>query len=546
MTTTDGASSPWRAVVEQQSDAAVPEHSDSLSRSSIDRMTPPSRSSIELSPRPPGFLLLAQQSEMQVAKRKDCDTATTRKPQKKRKRSSSPRAASVPGSGENPRLTFLNMNLENWGKGNADAMSELSRQAQKGRKGALSEDTRASAQAVRDKGACISCHRRKVKCDEQRPCRNCEKDGNRLPQTVCCRVDDFVCVLLPRSIHEHLEKGQMNKFVSDNVESFTLNGIEQHCTVTLSLGPILASTLVVKASFFTTRPSTSDVLQHCSQVLSKTNAGNVEFEMMNAAPIGLDMDIATWKSLRKAVGDYVDSIVQEPEYAFQLTDWVRKTSLPREMLQIMHQYCQQSNSPIVKEALSIYTMQYIITRHLTLTPQSIDALLPINPVRAKGPYMTTRLLTRQIKAVTDELIRAKVTALLKEFSRRLKKAPAGGREEWAPCFASFTVLCMIMESMEVAADVLALAEQESEIRESRPAKFKRVHALEINKSIENMPFRQIAFQFHEAYRTISKDASAKSFNPLGGNNLDEPADLDSAARNMVLSLKNMMHAKCES
>lgn len=532
--------------MEQQSDAAAPEHSDSPSRSSMDCMTPPSRSSIELSPKPPGFLLLAQEPdsdkayEMQVAKRKDRDTATTRKPQKKRKRSSSPRGASVPESGENPRLTFLNMNLENWGKGSTDALSELSRQAQKGRKGALSDDTRASAQAVRDKGACISCHRRKVKCDEQRPCRNCEKDGNRLPQTVCCRVDDFVCVLLPRSIREHFEKGQMNKFVSDNVESFTLNGIEQHCTVTFSLGPILASKLVVKASFFTTRPSTSDVLQHCSQVLSKTTAGNVEFEMINAAPIGLEMDVATWKGLRKTVGDYVDSIVQEPEYAFQLTDWARKTSLPRELLQIMQQYCQQSNSPIVKEALSIYTMQYILTRHLTLTPQCIDALLPINPVRVKGPYMTTRLLNRQIKAATDELIRAKVTALLKEFSRRLKK---GGREEWAPCFATFTVLCMVMETMEAAADVLALVEQDSELRESRPAKFKRVHALEINKSIENMPFRQCAYQFHEAYRTTSKDASAKSFNPLGGNNLDE---LDSAARNMVSSLKNMMHAKCES
>lgn len=562
------ASPPWNTVnaaFGPQFNAAAHEQFDPSSRSSIERLTPPSRSSIELSPKSTAcHLRLGQKAKtmskaaaaagIHVPKGRDRDAAKVRKhPQQKKKKSPSPpppppiststSTTSGPRPGVNPTFTFCNMGPENWGKGDFDGISDGSRSSQKGRKGALSEGTRANALAVRNKGACFCCHVRKVRCDQQRPCRNCIKVCSQVPQAVCWQFDDFTRALFPAFVRKHFERGEMDRFVADNVESFTLDGVVCPCTVTLSSGPDLTARLVVRASFFTARAPTSDVLQHWFQVLSGGDGtgADVELEVTRAAPIGLDMDAAKWNELRRKVVDYVNRIVEEPAYALQLTDSTRRTGLHRRVLQVVQQYSRRSGSTLVRRALSVYAMHFVLTRHLTLTQQSIEALRPLNPVPGAPAYMTPRLLNRQIKAVTDDLARQEVRALFDEFGRRLKKK---SREEWAPCLAAFLALCMLMEAMEAAADVFAVSENEVEMRKRLPAKFKRAHALEVNRGIENLPFRQFAFQFHQIYQTHSRDASARSFNPLADNGLDELGDLDGPAWEMVLSLREMLQTDC--
>ncbi|KUI59199.1 hypothetical protein VP1G_06487 [Cytospora mali] len=549
LTSMNGANAstrPWSSALVQPFNAPAAGDFDSASRSSIDRLTPSSSSSIELSPNlSPSSFRRRQKSKtskvngMPSTKRTGRDSAKIRKPQK-RKSSSPPLSSFGLEPRENPVYTFCNMNPDNWGKGDGNA--DVSRSSQKGRKGPLLEGTRANALAVRNKGACFCCHIRKVRCDKQRPCQNCVKSCCQVPQVVCWQFDDFTGTLFPAFIRKHFEKEEMSKFVLDNVQSFTLNGVEQPCTVTLSSGSSLMSKLVVKAKFFTAKTPRSDVMQHLFQVLGGTGADHVELKPIRSTPIGLDINPAKWNELRRKVGDYVHNIVQEPTYASELTASMQKTSLPRKMLQIMQRYFQQSNQSIVKQALSIYTLYYIMTRHLTLTQQSIESLRPFNPVRATGSYMTTRLLNRQIKAVIDDLVREKVDGLFDEFSRRLKTKH---REEWAPCMAAFVVLCMLMEAIEAAADRFAISENEVEMRKTPPGEFNRAHALDNNKRIEDMPYKQFAFQFHQIYHTHPRDASVKSFNPLADdmNGLDV---LDSAAFQMVVSLRDMLQTNCES
>ncbi|ROW12224.1 hypothetical protein VMCG_00107 [Cytospora schulzeri] len=521
---------------------------DPPSGSSIECHPPSSRSSIELGPElPPGWLQPTQNSntsngdKMHGTKRKDRPAAAeARRPRKKN--SPSPRlSSSDPEPGESPVFEFCNMNPENWSKGDFGSVTGVSRSSQKGRKGALSEDTRANALAVRKAGACFCCQFRKVRCDQQRPCKNCIKFCNRPQMDICWQFEDFTRVLFPPDYRKHFSKEDMSRFVSDNVQSFTLNGIEQPCTVILSSGPDLTSKLVVKARFFTAKVPNADVLQHWFQFLDGTGADHVEFERIRATPIGLlERDRTKSSELRRKIDDYVHNIVQEPTYACQLTDSIRKSTLPRKMLQAVQRYSQHSNSSsssIVKRALSIYTMHYIQTRHLTLTQQSIEELQWINPVRATGSYMTPRLLNRQLKAVTDDLAVEGVKTLYDEFSKRLRTKD---RSDWAPCLAAFLVLCMLMEAMEAAVDRFAIAENEVGTGQGPSAQFERPPALETNKCIEQGPFKKFACQFHQLYQTHSKDPS-KSFNPLADNISNELCELESsAALELVQSLRDML------
>lgn len=536
---------PWTVM---QNDVFVPEHFN----------TPPPRSddsSISLSPRSPASPPVKQENR-QNSKRTSPQAihniprkpAGVQKTQKK-KTSASPSSDSAEiGKFKDGMLMFCNQTVDTWGKGNAfGEMENIERSSQKGRKGALSEEVRANALKVRQTGACFCCHIRKVKCDQARPCKNCVKLCTQVPEVVCWKFPDFIPYMFPDFIRGHFRREEMAKFVEDNVASFTVNGVESPCIVTLSSGPSFGAKLVVKAKFFTPRAVTSDVMQQWYQFIG--DSGAVDLAAHRAAPIGLDTDASGNTSgsqrseLRRKVEAYADALVKEPTYAVQVTDAIRKTAVPRKVLVIVQRYAQMSGQPIVRRALAIYAMYYVLTRHLVLTAQSIASLQPVNPVSAAGaPFMTPRLLNRQIKTVVDDVMQHEVNALFDDFTKRLKRKSRG---EWAPCLAAFLVFTLLMEAIETAADVFAITDTETELRRRQRARFQRHTAMDINSGIENMPFKQFAFQFHNIYQTHSRDASTKSFNPLFGDGLNDVGELDPAALAMVLDLRDMVELDCE-
>lgn len=547
---------PWDPTG-MQNDVFVPEHFT----------TPPPRSdgsSISLSPRSPAPPPARQESR-QGGKRTSPQAVHggPRKPagvHKTQKKKTTPAPSSSDGSEagrfKDGLLMFCNQTVDTWGKGNAFGdVENIERSSQKGRKGALSEEVRASALKVRQTGACFCCHIRKVKCDQARPCKNCVKLCTQVPEVVCWKFPDFIPYMFPDFIRGHFRREETARFIEDNVASFTVNGAESPCIVTLSSGPTFAAKLVVKAKFFTPLALTSDVMQQWYQFVG--DSGAVDLETYRAAPIGLDADGGGGGGsggggasgpqrgeLRRKVEAYADRLVAEPTYAVQVTDAIRKTAVPREVLRIVQGYARASGQPIVRRALAIYALYYVLTRQLVLTAQSIASLQQVHPVSpaAGAPFVTPRLLNRQIKTVVDDVMQHEVHALFDDFTKRLKRKSRG---EWAPCLAAFLVFTLLMEAIETAADVFAITDTETELRQRRRARFRRHTATEINNGIENMPFKQFAFQFHNIYQTHSRDASTKSFNPLFGDGLRDVGELDPAALTMVLELRGLVQSHCE-
>jgi hypothetical protein len=396
-------------------------------------------------------------------------------------------------------------------------------------------------------GACFSCHARKVRCDKERPCKSCLRLAQQVPQVVCWQFSDFTGVLFPDFIRGHLRKEEVIKFVTGNVEGFVVGGVEVPCTVQLisGLGFGERSVLEVKAKFFTAR--TPDVLQHWHVTVGR-NA--MDLHVRGAAPIGLEMgsDGSAWDAqrseLKKRVREYVQAMVDEPRFAELVTPQPRHTQLPRQILRIVHDYANRAGdaAPMVRRALSIYAMHFVMRQHLCLTPRNIADLQATGLVPQGVPWVTPRVLNRQIKAVVDEMLTREMVLLFENFSKSLKPKL---RREWAPCLAAFLVLCLFMESVETAADVFVISDNEINLRHHYAPAWKRAFVLDVNGQIENMPFKQFAFQFHQIYQTHSRDAAARSFNPLVDDASVELGELDRDATDMVRKLRWFINEGCE-
>ncbi|KAK0722960.1 hypothetical protein B0T26DRAFT_704804 [Lasiosphaeria miniovina] len=413
------------------------------------------------------------------------------------------------------------------------------RQSQRGRKGPLASGTKESALQVRRVGACFCCHARKVKCDKERPCRNCQKLKLQVPEAMCWQFPDFLQVLFPEFIRGHFRKDEMSKFLADNIKDFTVDGVAKPCTVELFSGNGFRAVLSVRAKFFTAK--TADVLQHWHM---QVGGNKLDLQTRKAVPIGLETAatadgaggsaVPHKDELKKKAREYIQAMVSEPRYAELVTESLRHTALPRQVLRIVQDYSERSGSGMVKRALSIYAMHYVMTRHLCLTQRAVATLGPSKLVPQNTPWVTPRVLNRQIKAVVDDMMLREMQLLFETFNKSLKPK---SRKEWAPCLAAFLVLCLFMESVETAADTFVISENEISLRSRLAPVWKRSFALGVNREVENMPFKQFAFQFHQIYQTHSRDAAARSFNPLVDDACIAQGELDSDAADMVRKLR---------
>ncbi|KAF5003539.1 hypothetical protein FDECE_9926 [Fusarium decemcellulare] len=401
-----------------------------------------------------------------------------------------------------------------------ECFEAFSRTSQRGRKGPLANATKENALQVRRRGACFCCHSRKVKCDTDRPCKSCKKLMIQVPQVVCWQFQDFLPILFPDFIRGHLRKDEMTKFITDNIAGFHIGGVEQTCSIELYSGSRFRTVLPVEAKFFT--PKTPDVVHHWH--MFNVGPHHVQLQSNGAAAIGIEFDKTAEKdSLKKRTKKYIQELITEPGFVDQVTETFNTTQLPKKLLRIIKQYAEETESLMVKRALSIYCMHYIMTRHLCLTRHTVDSLRSTGLIAQNDGYVTPRVLARQIKSIVDELMLREMTQLFELFSKSLKPK---SRREWAPCTAAFLVLCLFMEAVETAADIFVVSQNEISIKNNSRCQYERRAALNACNEVENMPFKQFAYQFHQVYQTHTKEANTKSFNPLFDPSFADQGELD--------------------
>ncbi|EFX05575.1 hypothetical protein CMQ_3644 [Grosmannia clavigera kw1407] len=413
---------------------------------------------------------------------------------------------------------------------------------QKGRKGPLADEVKEGALQVRRLGACFCCHARKVRCDANRPCKNCTRLATSVPQVVCWRFDDFLVELFPAIIRSHFRKDEMAAYMSTHIADFT-----QPCTVLLSCGLGFKSTLEIRGARFFTAKS-REILHHERLTLSGNRS---HLKSFMAAPIALDLSETSCTSassqqdrIKRTLRVYIENLIKEDTYVEQLTANLRQTGLPKKILTIVRKYYFQTNSPIVKQALAIYTMHYVMSHHISLTKETILDLAPSGMVPQNDIFVTPRMLNRQVKAVLDELMQEEVDKLFKMFTRDLKPK---SRNSWAPCLAAFLVFCLFMEAVGLALDHFALAHNESDIQNERAMQpnFARSEAVKLGRAIENLPFRQFAHQFHYIYQTGATASGSSTTSTTTSTSGSSPSSSSSQASSFNGSITLLTRAGYE-
>lgn len=226
------------------------------------------------------------------------------------------------------------------GRPNPFECFEAMRTSQRGRKGPLANATKENALQVRRQKACICCRIRKVKCDPVRPCQQCMKMTVQVPQVVCWIFDDFTVILFPDFIRGHFNTDVMAQFMKENIRDFTVDGVEQVCSVNLSCGPVFKSFLSIDAKIFT--PETPDVVQHWHRIVLGKN--RVYLQANGSAPIGLELKTGAQKdNLRKRVKAFVQDTLNEPDFVDQVTADIHWSDLPNKILKIVKRYADQSD-----------------------------------------------------------------------------------------------------------------------------------------------------------------------------------------------------------
>lgn len=120
------------------------------------------------------------------------------------------------------------------------------------------------------------------------------------------------------------------------------------------------------------------------------------------------------------------------------------------------------------------------------------------------------------------------------------------RREWAPCMAAFLVLCLIMEATESSANMFMVSQNMINTRNNSRPVYEDSFVSKTIKEVENLPFKQFAYQFHQVYQTHSKDANARSFNPFFDSSFAEQGELDLPALEMVKELTELFYGEsCE-
>lgn len=490
-------------------------------------------------------------------------------------------AAVVNFSGENKFVVITPQSIsQNAAKGSSAALfggkdaEGSNRTTLRGRKGPLAISTAVSALQVRRIGACFCCHARKVSCEETRPCRRCEKLKLTVPEVICWQFSDFTEVIFPGWLKAHLKREGAKgaeEYVRGNVASFLVRFREDEeesekpikLRLTLGRGFNKDAMLTVFAKFFTPTPDAPDATRWYT-TREHPDGHGIVLEESPATPIALPYGwLDQREELRRHLRQFHEGLYNEDKWAYLLTQSCEHTTeIPTRVLPILRRYANESRNVMVKRALQILTMNYTMSYHLHLDPDSVHAIEVAGyrvPEGLDRKVLTARVLNRQLKAVTNDMVEREVRRLFEDFSKALKPR---SRKEWAGCFAAFAALSVFLEYKEAQADAYVVIENEVKKRDwlykvqqrqqqqqqhqhqhqqqeaenvmgrkeggvedvggeieqgmdKLKLDFSRKQAWDTLEAIDNLPFKQFMYQFHQIYQTHPSTAKdGKAFNPF--------------------------------
>jgi hypothetical protein len=180
---------------------------------------------------------------------------------------------------------------------------------------------------------------------------------------------------------------------------------------------------------------------------------------------------------------------------------------------------------------------------VTFTDKSARQLYNIlAPSATPQPYLSSRLLNRQLKYVMHKLHRDITLEVLEGLERSLRSRT---KDSWGASFCTILILCICIEALQSAADMMAVCDIQAK---GEAAEYSRDQSYLACEALDEYPFRQCTKLFHDIYRS-HKDGNGggrkeKAFNPLKMAGRGAKMELDSPTEKMVKAVRAVTCNSC--
>ncbi|TVY55292.1 hypothetical protein LCER1_G004398 [Lachnellula cervina] len=405
------------------------------------------------------------------------------------------------------------------------------------RKGKLDPEAAEKARKIRRITACWNCWIQKVPCSVGKPCDRCRKQFSPSANNICCRshFKEYEPALFPEYLHSHFKKRKIEILVNEHTSGFSDTVLEIDIATGECFKPMRLSANVFK-------PKTWELLsQH--RLAIEQEEQNSPLVLQISAPVGL-LGLST-SDLKDKCKEHVAEMIANPEYVEQVTAGCN-SQIPYSILAAATQFSKYKDVPLVHNVLMLHAINYFMKTLITFSDESARSVYQtLQPFGgALEPYLSSRLLSRQIKYAMHKLSREITVEVLEGLERSMRTRT---KDSWPVSFCAFLVLCLCMEGLQIACDIYVVCDIEKCQKDGSNSAYNRFQSYQASTKIDENPFSQCQRLFHDIYRShkeSNRGAREAGFNPLRNlANNDRSTGLEPAADVMVKSIYQMI---CQS
>ncbi|TVY47817.1 hypothetical protein LOCC1_G003937 [Lachnellula occidentalis] len=368
------------------------------------------------------------------------------------------------------------------------------------RRGPLDQSTFNKAKDVRRVGACWNCWLMKVPCSLGDPCDRCEKILSPSPLEVCSRapLTTHTGVFFPDFLHSHLDAIAINTYINDNVS----HSIGSPFLVEVTW--IGDKSIKLLASAFVSYPQAR--AQQNYQARSGQSLG------VESLPVGfLPLDDA---AVKKACLAHFELILEKSSFPKLLTGC--RSPLSRQILETICGLYQVKKHLLLHDVLLFYLIIHTMERPILFTKLSAATIIgKLDGEHPQSQHYSSRLLNRQVKRVIYQASVELLRRVLRQLEKFLRSRQGS---TWSICFATFLILCLCLEQVQVQAEAhITTLKSTSLLPEHLNEEPQRCC-----ESMDRVFFSQLVPIFHSVYRTHNGGLNPLSEHP--SPRLDEQPD----------------------
>ena len=160
------------------------------------------------------------------------------------------------------------------------------------------------------------------------------------------------------------------------------------------------------------------------------------------------------------------------------------------------------------------------------------------PEEPQHEYLSSRLLSRQIKYVMHKLHREITLTVLNDLERSLRSRT---KDSWGTSFCTLLILCLCIEGLQTATDTMVICDMRERGEGSDYCRNQSVTACE---ELEEYPFGQPVKLFHDIYKSQREGKVHNSFNPLRMASDRTAIGLDKSTEKMIEATHAVVMNRC--